>query len=155
MSNISWVQKDIYDGKLAVVKVGTDSNPADLLTKHFKTEAVSGHLERLDYEPRTGRSSSAPGLMEVQKSQADCWEARADGRRGIIRQHRKPRLSLFTPMKVAGGPRNATTVGSVRVTVGEYADKRKFFKMDRWKTEVEPHQRMEQPWTGTTFFLED
>ena len=73
----------------------------------------------------------------------------------VERQHNKQRFELFTPMKVAGGPRNATTVGSVRVTVGEYADKRKLLKMDRWKTEVEPHQRMEQPWTGTTFFLED
>ena len=150
-----WIQKDIYDGRLAVVKVGTDANPADLLTKHFKTEAVAGHLDRLGYEPRSGRSSSALDLMEVQGPQVDGWETRAVGNHEIVRQHRKPRMSLFTPMKVVGGPRNATSVGSVRVTVGKYADEQTFCKVDRWKVAVEPHQRMEQPWTVTTFFLKD
>ena len=65
----------MYDGKLAVVKVGADSNPADLLTKHLKAEAASGHLERCDYEPRTGRASSALRLMEVQEAQPDRVEA--------------------------------------------------------------------------------
>ena len=138
-----------------MVKVGTDANPADLLTKHFKTDAVAGHLHRLGYEPRSGRSSSAPGLMEVQGPQVDCWETRTDGNHGIVRQHRKPRLSFFTPMKVAGGPRNATSVGSVRVTVGKYADEQTFCKVDQWKVAMEPHQKMERPWTDTTFFLKD
>ena len=53
----------MYVGKLVVVKVGAVSNLADLLTKHLKAEAASRHLERFDYEPRTGRASSAPGFM--------------------------------------------------------------------------------------------
>ena len=64
-------------------------------------------------------------------------------------------MSLFTPMKVAGGPRNATSVGSMRVTIGKYADNQTFCMVDKWKVAAEPHQQMEQPWTGTTFFLKD
>ena len=58
-----------------MVKTRTDSSLADLLTKHLKAEAASRHLERFDYEPRTGRASSALGLMEVQEAQADRLEA--------------------------------------------------------------------------------
>ena len=152
-----WVQKDVYDGKIAVVKVGTDANPADVLTKHLKADAVAGHLDRLGYEPRGGRSSTAPDLLGIslQQSQADGWETRTTGDHEIVRQHRKPRISLFTQMKVAGGPRNATSVGSMRVTIGKYADNQTFCMVDKWKVAAEPHQQMEQPWTGTTFFLKD
>ena len=117
----------MYDGKLAVVKVGADSNPADLLTKHLKAEAASGHLERCDYEPRTGRASSALRLMEVQEAQPDRVEAVACTEQ-LLRQNRKPRFIFFTPMKVAGGPRNAANVGSAGVSVGSYAGRRQCFK---------------------------
>ena len=93
--------------------------------------------------------------MEVQGPRVDGWETRAVGNHEIVRQHHKPRLSLFTPMKVAGGPHNAASVGSVRVTVGKYADEQTFCKVDQWKVAMEPHQKMERPWTGTTFFLKD
>ena len=117
----------MYDGKLAVVKVGAVSNLADLLTKHLKAEAASGHLERCDYEPRTGRASSALRLMEVQEAQPDRVEVVACTEQ-LLRQNRKPRFTFFMPMKVAGGPRNAANVGSAGVSVGSYAGRRQCFK---------------------------
>ena len=123
----------MYDGKLAVVKVGAVSNPADLLTKHLKAEAASGHLERCDYEPRTGRASSALRLMEVQEAQPDRVEAVACTEQ-LLRQNRKPRFIFFTPMKLAGGPSNAGNVGFARVTVSSHFDRRQFCKADAWNT---------------------
>ena len=94
-----------------------------------------------------------PGPYGGSRASGGWWETRAVGNHEIVRQHHKPRLSLFTPMKVAGGPYNAASVGSVRVTVGKYADEQTFCKVDQWKVAMEPHQKMERPRTGTIFFL--
>ena len=140
----------MYVGKLAVVKVGAVSNLADLLTKHLKAEAASRHLERCDYEPRTGRASSALGLMAVQEAQADrleavaCFEAVACTEQ-LVRQNRKPRLIFFMPIKVAGGRRNAANVGSAGVSVGSYADRRQCCKDDNRNTATHPHETMSEP----------
>ena len=166
-----WVQQDVYSGKLKVVKVRTDANPADLMTKHLKQETVQAHLERLSYRAAQGRAASAPGLMSCMRhidgcvgraratdpiNNADMWE-REEGSNGqpatVRRLHRKPRHTLFTPMKVAGGPKNAATVGNIRVTVGYFKDGQSFCKVDKWKISKEPHERITKPWTGMTMFI--
>ena len=72
----------------------------------------------------------------------------------IERRHCKPRVALFTRMKVAKGVKNATAVGRWRVTIGELANGQDFVKIDDWKAAAEPHQLLGQPWTGITFFTE-
>ena len=72
----------------------------------------------------------------------------------LERQHRKPRFALFTPMKVARGPKTTAAVGQWRVTVGELANGQEFFNVDNWKAAAEPHELMGQPWTGITYFVE-
>ena len=58
-----WIQQHFEEERLHVAKVGTDSNPADMLTKHLKAETVSAHLQRLGFEQQSGRDMSAPWLM--------------------------------------------------------------------------------------------
>ena len=63
----------MYDGKLAVVKVGAVSNPADLLTKHLKAEAASGHLERCDYEPKQAEPAARYASWKYRKPSRTAW----------------------------------------------------------------------------------
>ena len=46
------------------MKVGTDTNPVDLMTKHLKAEVIERHLEKLAYKTTTGRVSSVPKIMD-------------------------------------------------------------------------------------------
>ena len=74
------------------------------------------------------------------------------GRADVIEMHhRKPRFAMFTPMKVAKGPKNASAVGDLRVTIGELANGQSCC-IDEWKAMAEPHERLSQPWTGNTYF---
>ena len=58
-----WIQQHVAEERLHVARVGTDSNPADMLTKHLKAETVNAHLQRLGFEQQYGRDMSAPWLM--------------------------------------------------------------------------------------------
>ena len=60
---------------------------------------------------------------------------------------------MLTPMEVAKGPKNAAAVGGLRVTIGEFANGPSFCRIDAWKTIAEPHERLSQPWTGNTYFV--
>ena len=55
-------------------------------------------------------------------------------------------------MKVVGGPANAGSIGGGRTTEGIYSNGDKFVRHDRWQTTSEPHELMDQTWTGTTKF---
>ena len=46
-----------------MVKVGTDANPADLMTKHLRAEVANAHLDTLRFYVSTGRAASAPALL--------------------------------------------------------------------------------------------
>ena len=149
-----WIQQAVAAGKLGVVKVGTDDNPADLMTKHLRAEIASRHLEALRYYVSTGRAASAPSLLRCSSSSdegIDKWRNRADAEI-VEREHHKPRFALFTPMKVAKGPKSAADVGRWRITIGELANGQSFFLVDEWKKAANPHELLSQPWTGTTFF---
>ena len=146
----------MQSGKLQVVKVGTDANPADLMTKHLKEDTVKAHLEWLGYSTRAGRAASAPGLQScgsiISSGEADKWIP-ASQPDGFARLHRKARRAMFTPMKVAKGPVNALAVGDLGVTVGEFVGGGSFCKVEEWKTMREPHEQMPKPWRGATYFV--
>ena len=57
------MQQAVSVGKLGLVKVGTDANPADLMTKHLRAEVANQHLEALRFYTATGRAASAPALL--------------------------------------------------------------------------------------------
>ena len=48
---------------MGVVKVGTDANSADLMTKHLRPEVAGAHFKMLGYRASTGRPANAPMLM--------------------------------------------------------------------------------------------
>ena len=58
-----WVHQAVFKGKLGVVKVGADANPADLMTKHLRAEVANAHLETLRFYVSAGRAASAPALL--------------------------------------------------------------------------------------------
>ena len=148
-----WVQREVYEEKLKVIKVGTDANPADLLTKFLKAETVEAHLENLHYSARQGRADTAPDIMVVAEPRRDRWEQ--TGNMSFQRIHNKPRTCLFTPMRVAGGPINAAAVGDTRVTTGTFGDGRTFTYVDSWKNSNHPHRALRREWTGQTRFMQD
>ena len=57
-----WIQQEIKEGKVNVKKVGTDSNPADLLTKALNRDKIAGHMRMMGYRLDSSRASTAPTL---------------------------------------------------------------------------------------------
>ncbi len=144
-----WTQEEIQRETLAMKQVGTDENMADLLTKSLKPETMLRHMEALGIEVEAGRAATALKIQAVERR--DSWARK--GREVWQRQHDKPRTSLFTPMKVAGGPRNGGDIGGWRITAGRCTDGKKFVFKDEWKILENPHQLLRKPWTGTTTFV--
>ena len=72
---------------------------------------------------------------------------------GWTRRHAKPRAALFTPMNVAGGPRNGLSVGEVRMTMGQYVGGGTFKRADIWKDFEDAHSLRPESWTGYTRFM--
>ena len=60
-----WVQQKQRDGEIEVQKVGTKTNPADVLTKHVPGEVIWRHLTAIGFECREGRSEAAVELVRV------------------------------------------------------------------------------------------
>ena len=150
-----WIQQEVLHNRLAVSKVSTNKNPADLMTKALKPEVIQRHLDAADIRLSATRASTAPGLHRVAQSterEADGWLKPSESTRWA-RAHRKSRTTLFTPMKVANGPSNAGQIGDIRATNGEYLDGEKFVITDRWRTCNDPHAMMARAWTGTTTFV--
>ena len=42
-----WLQKEVSDGKLMVVKIPGEKNPADIATKNLSKDLLEKHLKRL------------------------------------------------------------------------------------------------------------
>ena len=146
-----WIQQEVRHNKLQVHKVGTHENPADVLTKGLKAETMEKHVKSLHVELRQTRADMAPRLQEVSGGTADRWLTQSPA--AWTRQHNKPRRAMFTPMRVAGSPQNGGCVGSVRITIGRYANGERFEIVDDWKTADEPHMMLRKPWTGVTTFV--
>ena len=79
------MQQAVSEGKLGVVKVGTDANPADLMTKHLRAEVANSHLDTLRFYVSTGRAASAPALLACsQNGEDDRWRPR--GRADVLKR---------------------------------------------------------------------
>ena len=152
-----WIQNAVKNKELSISKVPTELNPADLMTKGLKEELIYRHLKFMNFKVDNTRAKTAPKLQAV-VGPSDSWEKlneQARRRGNWIRRHDKPRGALFTPMKIAGGPTQASRVASQRITIGVYANGEKFHLVDDWKCAAEPHRRMPRPWTGTTIFASE
>ena len=72
----------------------------------------------------------------------------------ILRHHTQARRSLFTPAKVAHGPKDLERILPVRVTIGQFENGEKFCHVDNWCDEKTAHAVLKDQWTGTTIFHE-
>ena len=159
-----WVQERARGGDLAMRKVLGTENPADLLTKHLAASDMVRHLEALGVTTRGDRAEAAPQLATVQGQQRarqqeacsrrrppeDAWQH--DGSEAT-RVHWRPRLELFTPLRVEGAP-PARRLTAARVTRGRYCDTGEEFEVvDNWTARATAHARLGRSWIGTTSFL--
>ena len=72
----------------------------------------------------------------------------------VRRCHSTWRRSLFTPMKIKGGPADGDALDPLRVTAGVTRSGRKFVIKDNLKSLDRAHLVLEEDWTGhTVFFL--
>ena len=60
--NQLWLQEKVYSGEIRLVKVGTDENLADALTKPVGAADIYKHAEGLGYEMRQDRHPLAPSI---------------------------------------------------------------------------------------------
>jgi hypothetical protein len=82
--------------------------------------------------------------------QLDDWS-----RKGVwmVRTHERPRLELFTPLRVAGSP-PAKSLTPTRVTRGKFNDNGEAFEIiDTWTARSTAHRALSRSWTGSTLFL--
>ena len=142
-----WIQEKVQEKQLTIKKIGTNDNPADLLTKFLKQELIEKHLKTIGCWTGTSRAKSAPQLQQI--TRRDEWIGHGGD---WARAHCKPRHALFTPMKVPKGPGCGEHIGSWRVTTGVYEDGECFTFIDQWKALEDPHRQLPQAWTGTTYF---
>ena len=140
----------MHNKELDVGKVSTTENPADLPTKHLKLETVLKHVSELGGRVEQRRASTALKLNAVAK---DSWDTSGAESGRWIRQHKKLRACLFTPMKVAGGPITGNEVGSRRITRGVFKDGERFIHEDNWRASADPHFRLTRLWQGVTEFV--
>ena len=55
-----WLQEKVRSGEVKVVKVGTDENVADSLTKYVISEILKKHMRETGQLAREGRHRLAP-----------------------------------------------------------------------------------------------
>ena len=62
-----WIQHEAKEGKLTVKKVGTNNNPADLLTKKMCGEKVMKYIAEMGFDIDRSRANTAPLLLTDDK----------------------------------------------------------------------------------------
>ena len=130
-------------------KWSDDSNDWEdhLAVKHFKSvharDASALFPRNCDEVVRTEAVGAQLEGQRISSPEAVGW----------TRRHAKPRAALFTPMKVAGGPRNGLSVGEVRMTMGQYVGGGTFKRADLWKDLEDAHSLRPESWTGYTRFM--
>ena len=83
----------------------------------------------------------------------DRWKSR--GVDGIWhRWHTSPRVSLFTPYRVAKGPASSIGLHQHRFTYGVTSAGRTFEFHDDWTKPERAHMVLDEPWLGYTVFTE-
>ena len=60
--NQLWLQEKVYEGKMEIVKVRSEENMADALTKALDSKGIRSHVEGIGAEVRMGRHPLAPKL---------------------------------------------------------------------------------------------
>lgn len=149
------------------------------MTKHLGAAKVQANVTALNMTFLDGRASKASQLHHVTRTDGHetraarhgklLWQAMEDrftdqkggdhwtsrGVDGIwSRLHLKPRRSLFTPFKVAKGPKSNDQLGVVRFTRGVTKSGQIFEFHDKWNIEKNAHRLLDEPWVGITKFTE-
>jgi hypothetical protein len=172
--NVLWLQEQCARKILPVQKVPGEENPADLMTKHLGAAKVQGNIERMSMRYQGGRAGKAAQLHQLGTADKDgrtgmqLWEAMSDrfidqkggdhwksrGEEGVWqRVHTKPRKSLFTPFKVAKGPKKSESLNIKRFTKGVTQSGREFEFHDDWQRSDNAHRMLEEKWIGCTTFV--
>ena len=60
--NKLWLQEKVYEGVVEIVKVSSEENMADALTKALDSKGIRSHVEGIGAEVRMGRHPLAPKL---------------------------------------------------------------------------------------------
>ena len=108
--------------------------------KHVR--AIRGRIER---------QLSGTGLRTIAVVVGErCVAAR--GEQQWLRARGTFRRYLFAPARVHGGPGNADEVGDLRTTFGVEMDGSTFIVKDFWKVSPMPHELIDVPWIGYTYF---
>ncbi len=153
-SNIFGSRTEFVGGDLETQKVDGPSNPADLLTKHLGAQDIVRHTESIGYTLHTDRADMAPELsgrstVSVDNAPEDEW---IENTEQVERRHKRPRTSLFTPLRVRGAP-TVAALTATRITTGTYIDTGESFRVaDNWTCRGTAHRNLTRPWTGTTTF---
>ncbi len=142
---------------MSVHKIPGKENPADLMTKNLAINDVNKHLETLCISVTDDRAEVAPQLDRLNTTEehhdnrdGDRWIDDVDE---VVRVHRRPRMELFTPLRVRGAP-PAKSLTPVRVTEGRFCDTGELFKVtDTWTARATAHRSLGRRWTGSTRFL--
>ena len=168
--NVLWLQETCARKDIPLQKVAGELNPADMMTKHLGAAKIDQNIKTMRMKFEEGRSSKAAKLHSVGVRKAktlwsiikntgharrggDNWRKRGEG--GVWhRDHTTPRLSLFTPYKVARGPPGKKSLNHVRFTYGVTERGRCFEFHDDWTLPERRHKLMEEPWVGFTVFAE-
>ena len=62
-----WLQKDVRDGLLEVIKISGTENPADLMTKILTSKEIEDRLDMMDTKVRYSPGCMGRNLQEVVK----------------------------------------------------------------------------------------
>ena len=146
-----WIQGKVRNKELEIKKVWGGENPADLMTKGLAVDLLDKHMTFLGFGSRRGRSDKAVSLQTI--SNSDFWLCRGLEDKLWIRIHRKPRRCMFTPMKVANGPKRANDVGKYRLTIIKVGEKNEADGFEEWCKLAEPHRSSGGPFVGATICM--
>ena len=146
-----------------------------MLQSHFpegdlEPEINEANNEKNEYETlynrKTYEANGYKKLYEEDGKARRCRDRDEDSRRGpeqmddwnrqgayVVRAHERPRLELFTPLRVAGSPQ-AKSLTPTRITKGTYIDNgEKFRIIDTWTARNTAHRAMNRQWIGSTAFI--
>lgn len=83
------------------------------------------------------------------RPQQDFWEVKQNS---VVRVHRQPRRTLFTPQGMSSCPLPIPNLGSKRTTTMNFQKGNPMVKKDDWRTTPTPHLAFPALWTGQTEF---
>ena len=140
-------------------ETGRAEKAAKLHTINYKVangNRVEDNFERVMNS--VDRLSGGEAWKNIRKAGNDLrgggrWKTR--GKKGVWhRWHVTPRISLFTPYRVAKGPGKGTALSSSRFTCGVTASGESFEFFDDWTTLANRHRVLTESWVGYTIFKE-